>query len=247
MKLMIPKITWLVFLTLCLAQGVAAQNPGESYFFKSLENGPSLSNGNVLTILKDSDGFMWFGTAYGLNRFDGTKMQAFYSDERDSTTLSDNYISKIYEGPDKNLWIKNVNGKFDIYLSRTGIFERNITKFTEKYGLKSDQIKMVFKDEERFWFVHPSEGISVYDVFQEQTTFLEQQQGVTGSMSSNQVSSIAKSRLGVYWVVHQNGTIDILNGENWKVTDNLQIDRFQNAAVNYDFEIFLDSEQAAWI
>ena len=42
----------------------------QSYQFKHLEVSDGLSNNSVNTICKDRDGFMWFGTATGLNRYD---------------------------------------------------------------------------------------------------------------------------------------------------------------------------------
>src|SRR5690606_36126367 len=118
--------TLFIFLFLQLTPKGWGQNTSQEYLFKSLEVDLGLSNSNVLSIFKDSDGFMWFGTANGLNRFDGTKMKTFYSDDRDSSALSNNYISKIYEGPEKTLWIKNVNGIFEVYQPDTENFERDI-------------------------------------------------------------------------------------------------------------------------
>ncbi len=43
----------------------------QSYLFKHLEVSDGLSNNSVNTIYKDRDGFMWFGTTTGLNRYDG--------------------------------------------------------------------------------------------------------------------------------------------------------------------------------
>src|SRR5690554_928516 len=86
--IMNAKITLLIFLFLPLTIRGWCQNMSEKYLFKSLEVDLGLSNSNVLSIFRDSDGFMWFGTANGLNRFDGTEMKTFYSDDRDSSALS---------------------------------------------------------------------------------------------------------------------------------------------------------------
>ncbi len=42
------------------------------YKFMQLSIDDGLSNNQVKAVLKDSRGFMWFGTGRGLNRFDGT-------------------------------------------------------------------------------------------------------------------------------------------------------------------------------
>ena len=241
------KITLLIFLFLQLTLRGLGQNTSEEYLFKSLEVDLGLSNSNVLSIFKDSDGFMWFGTANGLNRFDGTKMKTFYSDDRDSSALSNNYISRISEGPEENLWIKNVSNVFKVYQPETENFERNIQKFSQKYRLKSEEIKMIFKDGGRYWFVHPFEGISIYDAGEDKTVYLTQQEKGKGGLSTNQVSSVAKNSLDEYWIVHQNGILDVFDGKRGAITESLSIQSFLEPAVNYDLEIFIDSEQDAWI
>ena len=47
---------------------LAGQTP---YVFRHLKVENGLSNNNVKTILKDCEGFLWIGTANGLNRYDG--------------------------------------------------------------------------------------------------------------------------------------------------------------------------------
>lgn len=45
---------------------LAGQTP---YVFRHLKVENGLSNNNVKTILKDCEGFLWIGTANGLNRY----------------------------------------------------------------------------------------------------------------------------------------------------------------------------------
>lgn len=241
------KIIPFIFLMLQIASlGWSQQSAGE-YQFHSLEVDLGLSNSNVLSIVKDSDGFMWFGTANGLNRFDGTHMKTFYSDDRDSTALSNSYISRIYVGPENTLWIKNVNGIFEVYQPKTENFERNIGRYAKKYGLKDDPIHKLYQDGNRYWFIHRSGGISIYDEVKKEAVFLGQEPGDQAYLSSDRVASVAKNSLGEYWVVHQNGRVDVLNGADWSVFETLQIELDIKSSDDYDFDIFIDSDQDAWI
>lgn len=65
------------------------------FMFKHLEVKDGLSNNQVLDIFKDSEGFMWFATASGLNRYDGCQMTLFRSNNADPASLPDNYIKSI--------------------------------------------------------------------------------------------------------------------------------------------------------
>lgn len=67
------------------------------FMFKHLEVKDGLSNNQVLDIFKDSEGFMWFATASGLNRYDGCQMTLFRSNNADPASLPDNYIKSIQE------------------------------------------------------------------------------------------------------------------------------------------------------
>lgn len=75
------------------------------FMFKHLEVKDGLSNNQVLDIFKDSEGFMWFATASGLNRYDGCQMTLFRSNNADPASLPDNYIKSIQEDYKGNLWI----------------------------------------------------------------------------------------------------------------------------------------------
>lgn len=56
-------------------------------------------NNQVNAIFKGSKGFIWFGTMAGLNRYDGYKFRVLKHDLRDSTSINDDFITKIAHGP----------------------------------------------------------------------------------------------------------------------------------------------------
>jgi len=59
----------------------------------SIEQG--LSQGFVPAICQDDDGFLWFGTKNGLNRYDGYQFQVFKNDPFDSLSLCGNELVDI--------------------------------------------------------------------------------------------------------------------------------------------------------
>src|SRR5436189_800537 len=78
--------------------------------FERLGTEQGLSQSNVICILQDSRGFMWFGTRDGLNRYDGQQIKVYRTNTKDTTTISDNFIRYIYEGRERKLWIGTANG-----------------------------------------------------------------------------------------------------------------------------------------
>ena len=63
-----------------------------AYNFSKLDTYTGLSHNQVNAILKDQDGFLWFGTMSGLNRYDGYSCRIFRKSYNDSSSLLENYI-----------------------------------------------------------------------------------------------------------------------------------------------------------
>jgi len=78
--------------------------------FKRLSINEGLSSPIVLSIVKDTKGFLWFGTSNGLNKYDGYQIRTFENDSRDSTSISDNWINAICVSRNGDLWIGTQNG-----------------------------------------------------------------------------------------------------------------------------------------
>ena len=69
-----------------------------------------LSQVSVLNIFQDSDGYIWFGTRNGANRYDGYEFKLYQNEVNNPASISDNYIRKINEDKNKNIWIGTSNG-----------------------------------------------------------------------------------------------------------------------------------------
>ena len=111
-------LIWVVLLLQSLS--VFAQN--EHYNFSKLDTYTGLSNNQVNAILKDQDGFLWFGTMSGLNRYDGYSYRVFRKNYNDSSSLLDNSILSLYELPGGKMWVSTLGGDC-IYNSSTEKFD----------------------------------------------------------------------------------------------------------------------------
>src|SRR5688572_23211576 len=82
----------------------------ERYDFRhyAVENG--LSNNNVLCILQDKKGFMWFGTRDGLNRFDGYTFKVFLEDPSNPKSLGNDHINCMLQDENELIWVGTQNG-----------------------------------------------------------------------------------------------------------------------------------------
>ncbi len=80
-----------------------------------------LSNNAVTCIYKDHNGFMWFGTYDGLNRYDGYSFHIFRNTIGDSTSLLDNHVYCINSDNENKIWVGGVKGA-SVYDPSRGTF-----------------------------------------------------------------------------------------------------------------------------
>ncbi len=93
---------FLFFLCNCLV----AQNIS----FKSYSINDGISQSVVKCVLQDSEGFIWFGTQDGLNKFDGYTFEKFIHNPFDTNTISNNWIYSIVEDKNGFIWVSTRNG-----------------------------------------------------------------------------------------------------------------------------------------
>jgi signal transduction histidine kinase/ligand-binding sensor domain-containing protein/CheY-like chemotaxis protein len=101
------KLRFLAFCVFFLPKICQAQN-ADPVRYIGIEHG--LSNNSVICIYQDYNGFMWFGTFDGLNRYDGYEFKVYRNRVGDSTSLVDNTIYSIQGDKNQNLWIAGRKG-----------------------------------------------------------------------------------------------------------------------------------------
>ena len=83
---------------------VDAANDGQIRFSNlSIDDG--LSQNTVFSICQDAEGYIWFATLEGLNRFDGNSFTVFLHDENEPGSLPDNIIHILFLDSQGVLWI----------------------------------------------------------------------------------------------------------------------------------------------
>ena len=146
-------------------------NSFAQYRFAHLTIKDGLSQSSIKSIHQDYRGFLWFGSADGLNRFDGNNFTIYRNEPGNNSTLCGNDISYIYENPfDSILWIGTRNNGLSMYCRSTDSFFSFRRNDSDKFLLPSDNINsMVSVKRGELWI--GTEGSGLIRLNLKDTTF----------------------------------------------------------------------------
>ena len=123
--------------------------------FDHLTNEQGLSANGVYAIIQDHEGFMWFGTSDGLNRFDGYTFTKFRHDPLDSNSIPYSNVPWVYEDKSGLIWTRSPDG-------RLCEFDR----IRERFRLCMDGVSVsdMYEDSSgTLWFATQGRGINRFE------------------------------------------------------------------------------------
>src|ERR1700756_4890144 len=78
---------------------------GKGLRFTRLSTDEGLSQTRIIQIVQDDQGFMWFGSQYGVNRYDGYSFKVFKHEPGRTNSLSGVFISSLFKDRSGSLWV----------------------------------------------------------------------------------------------------------------------------------------------
>lgn len=110
-------------------------------------------------MVQDHNGFLWIGTKDGLNRYDGYNFKIFRSKPSDSTSLSSNYVTKIVEDDNHNLWVETRPGGLHFYnhIDDTFLLINSKAKGPESFNLSN--LVDLKGNENTGWWIATNKGL----------------------------------------------------------------------------------------
>lgn len=98
-----------LLIVLWLKLGTAAAQPN---YFRHYQVEDGLTYNSVLCSLQDRNGFMWFGTRDGLNRFDGYLFKQYKHKQPNRYSLGNNYVYTLAQADKDNIWVGTKGGLY---------------------------------------------------------------------------------------------------------------------------------------
>jgi signal transduction histidine kinase/ligand-binding sensor domain-containing protein len=190
--------------------------------------GPSKSNAGPF--VQDDQGFVWFGTPYGLNRFDGYNFKVFTHAPGNPKSISGSSITALFKDHNGSLWVgcNQFLNKFD---SKTEAFTRYRVSYV--FHISQDAAGTL-------WLSTPS-GLYSLDPANGNIRRYFHDPDDPASLESNDVKSSGEDREGGFWVATSEG-LDSFDRRIGKVT--LHIPLYEPS---YPFSFYEDRFGVFWI
>lgn len=100
------------YFILAIALTLCGRLCAQPYYFRHYQVENGLSNNAVICSLQDKNGFLWFGTKDGLDRFDGYSFKVFRNQAGQAGSIGNNFIHCLYEDGSGTLWAGTENGLY---------------------------------------------------------------------------------------------------------------------------------------
>ncbi|MGC9333626.1 MAG: two-component regulator propeller domain-containing protein, partial [Anaerolineae bacterium] len=147
-------------------QGAAAAraSSGQRIEFRRFTIEDGLSQSTINCIVQDSQGFMWFGTQDGLNRYDGYEFRVYEHDRDDRHSLSANWIQHCYRDQQDRLWFVTDDAVLHRYDPALDQFERHPLKLEDPNMQGGANVRALLGDSTgRLWIGTYGDGLVEYD------------------------------------------------------------------------------------
>src|SRR6476661_3458136 len=237
-----PKFLFVLLVTTaCFINTLRAQTNTYNFAKVDIENG--LSHNQVYAIYRDSTGFVWLGTASGLNRYDGYACKVFINVPGDSTSLPDNYVSDIFPLPMHRLWIGS-KSTASIFDPTTETFDGDFKSYLKERHLpQSKPLFSVVDKNGNYWFLFEKEGLYRYTTAtQTAIRFISNE----NQLFQNPIVHLSLDAVGNLWLVYANGYLLHIDVGSLKNLGGTPVLQHFFGGTTYAFRLFVDRQGKLW-
>lgn len=212
--------------------------------FRRLDTREGLSNSMVSCIFRDSQGYVWFGTGYGLNRYDGYRFRTYFSYEKDTTTLRNNRVDEIQEAHGGRLWLKQ-GMNYSLYDPVTEKVDRNPGRWLNAQGVKGGIESLHIDSKKNYWVKTYEDGFYYFNPVTKKVSHIPFGYGPNEFAKEFGVSAYSESEEGMV-LVSTYGELMCIDGERGKVI--WKEDYVKRTLDTYnDYWVMVDKDQNIWV
>ena len=222
----------LLFCTACYAQNTPFQFPP----FKKITAEQGLSSNTVWNMMQDSSGFMWFATAYGLDRYDGYSFKIYNYSSQDKNSFSPGWYNGMKHDKNGIIWIASSSEGFYSFNPATEKFVHYRHQQGNDNSLSADEIHGMEIDNSGIIWLATQSGLDAFDPQKNLFRHFVHHNGDDASIMNNNVWLCMDDDEDLLLVFAISG-VDLLDTKTGKVIQHFHFNARSNP---------IDVPQSAW-
>ncbi|MGC6430286.1 MAG: hybrid sensor histidine kinase/response regulator transcription factor [Jejuia sp.] len=204
-----------------------AQSYSNNVVFEQIGTNDGLSQNDVNGIYQDEDGYMWFATHDGLNKYDGYNFTTYLPQSNNPKSINSNLIFTIDGDKEGNLWIGTSGDGLNYFDRKTEEFLHFKENPNNETSISDDNISKVLLDSKNRLWVASKQGIDLAFVGDDLSQLKFQNLGpINNFKSGNYFFEDSKNNV---WLGTTNGLFKVVEGES---TESLSLKRVTYKSFN---------------
>ncbi len=192
------KLFLLISTFLCV-NGILAQMD----FFKNYTEKDGLSNNKIKCFAQDKNGFLWIGTNYGLNKFDGNSFEKFTADRNNPNSIASNNIQDITIDKQGHIWLATETSGVDMYDEVHKKFMHYTYNNSVNCLLENEVLSLFVDSKGNIWIGYVNEGWSKFNPVTKKFQHYAAKHSFInawGRNASNSITGFAEDNKGNIWI-----------------------------------------------
>lgn len=168
-------------------------------YFNHLTTEDGLSLNAVTKIMQDSQGYLWFGTYQGLDRYDGYIFKNFLPNPSNPYSMSNFSIWSLFEDSKGSIWIGTLNGlnRYDKKTERFYVYKNNPK---DPNSICENYIRSIYEDKSGTVWIGTQNGLSKFNREKNNFTSTKLVYNRLNPYSLNSVLCIEEDYKGNIWL-----------------------------------------------
>jgi len=219
--------------------------PDPNFISYTTESG--LSNNIVTAITQDSDGFMWFGTQDGLNRFNGNNFKVYRYSPNKKYSLAGVRVTSLHVDSKKQLWVGTETGGLSLHQPDTDDFLNFRHNTLDLNTISSNAITSLESDNKHLW-IGTLSGISKLNLSTLKIERVAHSQQNGSGTNHAKISSLTKDNNNNIWIGTLGGGLNkYSNDKDFYTYFQHQADTPHSLSSNQVSSVYVDSYNEVWV
>jgi len=185
-----------IIVIILLASSVYSQKVNITFEHFSVAQG--MSEPIVYSVIQDRDGYLWFGSWGGIEKFDGYRFKAYKHEPHNPNSIDNAFVRTLYEDSEGIIWVGTFNGleKFDKTKDSFTHYKPHTTGPETEW---SNQVGSICEDKFGMLWIGTGDGLYKFDKKSGKFICVRNNDLNPVSTGSNGVGSILEDKAGSLW------------------------------------------------